>query len=140
VTGKEPPRGGFAADLHWLCLVGKYDFPSIAAVYAQANNGVADTGDMGEEYQGSEPFGGPATRAAWIALRDEVQVVLATMSTTLEQVGEALCQAAATYAAPDHAKAHELDRLNGQIPTDLPWAPSVRYPAGWVATHPGTTA
>ena len=134
-----PSETGFGADLHDLCLAGRYDLPSVAAAYARANIGVG-TGDMSVEYQGSELFDGSATLAAWTALRDEVQVILATMATTLEQAGEALCQAAAAYAAADDEAAVEMDRLNSQLPTDVPWAPSVRYPADWAASHPGGTA
>lgn len=109
MTGAGQRGTGFGADLHGLCLAGRYDLPSVAAAYAQANSGVAGTGDMRVEYQGSD----------------------------LEQAGEALCQAAATYAATDHEAAVEMDRLNRQLPTDVPWAPSVRYPAGCVASEAG---
>lgn len=119
---------GFSADLHWLWQVGKYDLPSVAAAYAQANNGVADTGDVREAYQGSELFDGSATLAAWTALRDEVQGILATMATTLERVGEALWQSAATYAEVNHAVKDEMDRLNLQLPTESPQIPPVRDP------------
>jgi cytochrome c556 len=140
VAGAGQRGAGFGADLHWLCWAGRYDLPSVAAAYAKASSSVASTGDMRVEYQGSEPFDGSATLAAWTALRDEVQVVLSTMATTLEQAGEALCQSAAAYAATDHEAAVEMDRLNRQIPTDVPRVPQVRYPAGWAASHPGGAA
>ena len=129
-----PAEGSeLGADLYDLWRAGRDNLPSVASEYATANNHVANTGDgLGAAFLRPETFGGGLygpVYAAWRALRDEFQTILADTAKNLELVGEALCLAASEYAKADDRAADELERLrkvNGDFPPSH--IPPLRYP------------
>ena len=129
-----PDKGtDLGADLYRLWQAGRDNLPSVAKVFADANNHVASTSSAGATpFIRSAEFGSGATGPiypAWTALRDQLQTILGRTADNLEQTGQALCLAATEYAKTDIDAANELSRQKTDNGDPAPvTVPASRYP------------
>jgi hypothetical protein len=105
-----------AADLSELKIVGSVDLPTIGYTYATMNQAINGTAAY-DRAAFETPGGGIAsTRAAWSALRDDLQTVLGRTANNMQQAAAVMMNAVEAYAEHDRAAGQSLREAwrNGQ--------------------------
>ncbi|MGH3389974.1 MAG: hypothetical protein ACRDOO_13980 [Actinomadura sp.] len=101
-------------------------------MYATANGKVANTDSgLSAAFLRPDYFGGGGygpVYGPWVALRNELQTILADTAKNLELTGEALCLAASEYAKADHAAQTVLNDMKDAKDFPPLKIPTPRYP------------
>ena len=118
-----------AADLSQLKLIGVVDLPTLAYIYAEMNNVVADTANDADAFAQPSSVSnqvGPI----WTAVRDRLQNILGNTATALDDAGRAVLHIVDAYAATDAEAAQALDKIWIDGPPEAMLVPAELLPPG----------